>query len=154
MLEKADMLNRQNVTEDIDSKHRTMLTLWFGFISSIVMYLVISMVLPRPEGPQNKMLNIVLGAVSAFLIGISFAVKKSFFSRAEEKQDPRLVTTGFLLAAALCEAGALVGLLDLFAGRNKYYFVLIIFSFLGLLFHFPKRSHLQSAIYRLPDSRL
>ena len=146
------MLNSQNAPENIDSKYRSMLILWFGFLSSIIMYLVITLALPRPEGPQNKMLTIVFGAISAFLVGVSFAVKKSFFSQAEEKQEVRLVNTGFLLAAALCEAGALVGLLDLLVARNNYYFVLIIFSFVGLLFHFPKRSQLQLATYRVREN--
>jgi hypothetical protein len=144
------MPDKQKTSTSIDSQYRILLVLWFGFLSSIVMYLLVSLALFRLEGIENRSLNIFFSAGSAFLVVMSFAVKKSFLSRAEKEQQLSLVKSGFVLAAALCEAGAILGLLDLFVGRNQYYFVLIIFSFLGLLFHVPKRSHLESAIYRLP----
>ena len=146
------MPDNQKTSTSIDSQYRMMLVLWFGFLSSIVMYLLVSLALFRLEGIENRTLNIFFSAGSAFLVVVSFGVKKIFLSRAEAEQQVSLVKTGFVLAAALCEAGAILGLLDLFVARNQYYFVLIVFSFIGLLFHFPKRSHLQSAIYRLPGN--
>lgn len=146
------MSNNQNAGMNTDSQYLTLLMLWFGSLSSIVIFLVISLVIGKPEGDENNNLTIVFGALSAFLVVVSFAVKKSFLSRAEAEQRVRLVKTGLVLAAALCEAGAILGLLDLFIARGRYYFVLIAFSSVGLLLHFPKRSHLQSAIYRLPGN--
>jgi hypothetical protein len=146
------MPDNQNTSTSIDSQYRMMLVLWFGFLSSILMYLLVSLALFRLEGIENRTLNIFFSAGSAFLVVVSFAVKKSFLSRAEQEQKVSLVKTGFVLAAVLCEAAAILGLLDLFVGRNQYYFVLIIFSLVGLLFHVPKLSHLQSAIYRLPGN--
>jgi len=113
------MPDNQSTQESIDSQYRIMLVLWFGFLSSIAMYLLVSLALFRLEGIENRMLNIFFSAGSAFLVVVSFAVKKSFLSRAEEKQEVGLVKTGFLLSAALCEAAALLGLLDLFVARDE-----------------------------------
>jgi hypothetical protein len=124
-----------------------MLILWSGFISTIVIYFFLSVVLPGHEEPENRSLTILFSAVSVFLVVVSFAVKKNFFSRSVEAQQVRLVNTGFILAAALCETAALLGLLDLLLAKDRYYFVLIALAFVGLLLHFPRRSQLESASY-------
>jgi hypothetical protein len=146
------MSNNQNATTNIDSQYLPLLMLWFGSLSSIAIFLVISLVVGKPAGDENNLLTIVFGALSAFLVVVSFVVKKIFLSRAEAEQRVSLVKTGLVFATALCEAGAILGLLDLFIARGRYYFVIIAFSAVGLLLHFPKRSHLQSAIYRLPGN--
>ena len=141
--------NRSNTEVFVDAQFRTMLVLWFAFLMSIVMYLVISLVVAQAEQPANRLLTLVFSAVSAFLVVVSFAVKKRFLAQSVETQQIRLVNTGFILAAALCEAAALIGLLDLFISRDPYYVVLISISFLGLLLHFPRRSHLEAASFKI-----
>ena len=142
------MTNEAKGQANVDVQYRTMLILWFAFLSSIVMYFVISLVVPRPEEAENRMLTFVLSVMSAFLVVVSFVVKRTFLSRSVDEQQVRLVNTGFVLAAAFCEGAALVGLLDLFVARDRYYFILIAFSFLGMLFHFPQRSHLLAASFK------
>lgn len=137
-----------NRANNIEAQYRTMLILWFAFLMSIAMYFVISLVVPRPEEAENKMLTIVFSALSAFLVVVSFAVKKKFLNQAVEKQQIRLVNTAFILAAAFCEAAALIGLLDLFIARDRYYVVLIAISFVGLLLQFPRRSDLEAASFK------
>jgi hypothetical protein len=142
------MANIENYQAKVDAQYRTMLILWFAFLSTIVMYFVISLVVPRPQEAENRMLTLVLSAMSAFLVVVSFVVKRKFLSRSVEEQQIRLVNTGFVLAAAFCEGAALLGLLDLFVARDRYYFLLMVFSFVGMLFHFPKRSHLIAASFK------
>lgn len=142
------MSSNQNDQAKLDLQYRTMLILWFAFLSTIVIYLFLSIVIPRQEAPENRLLTIVFSAISAFLVVVSFAVKKKFLSRSVETQEVRLVNTGFVLAAALCEAAALLGLLDLLVAKDRYYFVLIALAFVGLLLHFPRRSFLESASYK------
>lgn len=142
------MENKENGQASVDAQYRTMLILWFGILSSIVMYFVLSLVIPRPEEEGNRILTLVLSATSAFLVVVSFAVKKKFLSRSVDEQQVRLVSTGFVLAAAFCEGAALLGLLDLFVARDRYYFILMAFSFVGMLFHFPRRSHLIDASFK------
>lgn len=145
-------MSSQNYSAQVDSKYRTLLIVWMGIASSIVVYFLISLVLPATGEPVNKSLNIVFSFASAFLAVVSFAVKKSFLSRAEAEQKIQLVSTGLLLAAALCDTGAIFGMLDLVMAHNRYYFVSIILCFVGLLFHFPRRSQFQAAVYRMPES--
>lgn len=121
---------------------------WFAFLSAIVIYFLLSLVLPKHEEATNRLLTIVLSAAGAFLVVVSFPVKKSFLSRSVEAQEVRLVNTGFILAAAFCEGAALLGLLDLLIARDRYYFVLIALAFVALLLHFPRRIHLESACYK------
>jgi hypothetical protein len=142
------MPNNHNAPANVESQYRTMMILWFAFLSSIVMYFVISLVIPATAEPSNKLLTILFSAIATFLVVVSFAVKKKFLSQAVDEQKIALVNKAFILAAALCEAAALVGLLDLFIARDRYYFALIAFSFLGLLLHVPKRTHLESANFK------
>src|SRR5687767_13698419 len=104
--------NSPNTEVNVDAQYRTMLILWFAFLMSIVMYFILSLVMARPEEAVSKMLTILLSAVSVFLVGVSFAVKKKFLAQAVERQQIRLVNTGFILAAAFCEAAGLIGLID------------------------------------------
>jgi hypothetical protein len=146
------MSSKQNTRMNLDSQYRMMWILWSAFISTIVIYFFLSVVLPAHEGTANRLLTILFSATSALLVVVSFAVKKSFLSRSVEAQQVRLVNTGFILAAAFCETAALLGLLDLLIARDRYYFVLIALAFVGLLLHFPRRSYLESASYRQPGT--
>jgi hypothetical protein len=147
-LEEGLMPNYQNAPVDVESQYRTMLILWLAFLSSIVMYFVISLVIPANAEPSNRLLPILFSVIAAFLVVFSFAVKKKLLSQAVDEQKIALVNKAFILAAAFCEAAALIGLLDLFIARDRYYFALIAFSFLGLLLHFPRRIHLESANFK------
>ncbi len=142
------MLSKQDKRVNGDGQYRTMLILWFAFLSTIVIYFFLSLVLPGHEGPENRLLAILFTATGTFLVVISFAVKKTVLSRSVESQAARPVSTAFILAAAFCEGAALLGLMGLLAARDRYYFVLIALAFIGLLLHFPRRSHLESASYR------
>ena len=135
-------------TTRLETQHRTLLILWVAFLSSIVMYFFLTFIMPREETDTNRILTIVFSAIAVFLTGVSFVVKKKFFSRAIDEQQPRLINTGFILAAAFCEAGALFGLVDFLVAHDRYYFLPIGVAFLGLLLHFPKRNDLEAASFK------
>jgi hypothetical protein len=148
-MEKNYMLpNKANEAAKVDAQYRAMLILWFAFLSSIVMYLIVALVIPRPEAAENRVLTILFSAVSAFLVIVSFALKKKYLSRSVDLQQIGLVNTAYIAAAAFCEAAALIGLLDFFLARDRYYFVLIAISFVGQLLHFPRRVHLEAASFK------
>lgn len=142
------MSSEQTGQMSVESQYRTLLIVWVACLSTIVIYFLLSLVLPDHEGGENRLLTILFSAGSAFLVVISFAVKKNFLSRSIETQQVRLVKTAFIVSAAFCEAAALLGLLDLLIAHDRYYFVLIALAFLGLLVHFPGRRHFESASYR------
>lgn len=141
--------NQQNLRSP-DQLYRAIFILWAALLMSVAFYFAFSLVIPRTAEPENQLVTIVLSAVSAFAVVVSFLVKKKYFARSVESQDVRLVRVGLVVAAALCEFGALLGLLDLFVAHGRYYFVLMGFSFLGLLLHFPKRSDVDAASFKTP----
>jgi hypothetical protein len=141
------MSTNQNGQAKLDSQYRTMLILWMAFLTMFVIYYFLPVAIGRYESP-DKLLLIIFNVMSPLLVVSSFFVKKNFLSRSVAAQDPRLVTTGIIAAAALCEAGALFGLLDSLVAHDLYYFILIGFALLGLVLHFPRRSHLEAASYK------
>ena len=138
-------------TEDdqtrLNSQYRTLLILWMAFLMMFVIYYFLPVFIARPQEPNNQLL-IVFNVMSPLLVVVSFFVKRNFLARSVAAHDPRLVTTGLIAAAALCEAGALFGLLDALVAHDRYYFILIGFAFVGLVLHFPKRSHLGAASFK------
>jgi hypothetical protein len=134
--------------QTVDAQHRNMLILWAAFLAAVVMYGFMTFVMEQEAQESNRMLTIVFSAISVFAVGVSFAVKKKFFARAIDEQQMRLVNTGFVLAAAFCEVGAIMGLLDFLVANDRYYFLLIGLAFIGLLLHFPRRSDLEAANFK------
>ena len=138
------MQNNQQLTPNFDAQYRTMLIVWFAILGSIVMYFVLATVVPV-EAESNRLLTIVLSAVSVFMTGASFAARKTFLSRSVELQQPKLVNTAYIAAAACCEAGGLIGLLDKFIAADRYYYLLIGIAFIGQVLNFPRRESLEAA---------
>lgn len=132
----------------LDLRYRTLLILWVGFLSMFLIYYFLPIVIQAQQQPENHLLRIVFNVISPLFVAISFFVKRNFFARSVEAQDVRLVNTGFIVAAAFCEAGALIGLLDFLVAHDRYYFLLIGFALFGLALHFPRRIHLQAASYK------
>ena len=138
------MTDIQDDQARLNSQYRTMLILWMAFLMMFVIYYFLPVFIAGHQEPINQLL-IVFNVMSPLLVVVSFFVKRRFLARSVAAQDVRLVTTGFIVAAALCEAGALFGLLDAVAAHDRYYFILIGFAMVGLVLHFPKRSHLAAA---------
>ncbi|MBA2528125.1 MAG: hypothetical protein H0V18_20435 [Pyrinomonadaceae bacterium] len=134
----------------VDARYRIMLVIWLALLSAVGIYFVVAQ-FEQPvevDSAQNKMLTVILSGSGTFMVGVSFAVKQRFLGQSVERQEIALVQTGFIVAIAMCEAGALLGLVDLKVTGNRYYFVVMIIGALGILFHFPRRDHLLAATYK------
>jgi len=134
----------------VNARYRTLLILWGAFISFVGIYFVISQVLAKPdsEAAPSRIMTFALTATGTFLTIVSFALKQKFLSRAEELQSPALVQTGHIIAFALCEGAALLGLFDYLATGNRYYYVILVIALIGMVLHFPRRDQLLAAVYR------
>lgn len=132
----------------VELQHRTMLILWLAFLMTIVMYMFLTFVIPQQQTASNRLLTVIFSAISMVAVGLSFVVKKKFFARAVEQQQTGLVTTGFIVAMALCEVAALLGLVDFMVAGDRYFYLLMAVSFIGLALHFPKRQDLEAANYK------
>ncbi len=118
---------------------------------SIASYFVFSLVVGRPKTAEfNATVSLVLlaGALSAVLI--SFPVKSKLLNRAIELQRVQLVQQAYIVAWAISEVAALLGLLDFFTTGDRYYYVLLLIAAVGQLLHAPRREHVISASGKTP----
>ena len=137
---------------DLNKRYQTLLILWFALLMSVVMYFFFVQIAAPPianaETPPNSSLIIGITALGAVLVLVSFVVKRKLLEQSVEKQDPGLVQKGMIVAVALCEVAALLGLLERFVFGNRDYYLLLSVAALGDLFHFPRRSQLEAASYK------
>ena len=139
----------QNQQHDIDVRMRTMRILWFAFIVSVGMYYVFTLFANRRPNPTpNNTLSLTFIAVSASMLLVSFLLKHKLLNRAIDQQQVGLVQQAYIVALALAEVPALLGMLDLFVTGNRYYYVLMIIAAGIQLLHFPRREHVESAAFR------
>ena len=130
-----------------------MRTLWIGMISSIVAYFVFTLFVGRSADHElNPTLTLILLGVAVAAVLISFPLKSKLLNRAVEQQQTPLVQQAYIVAWAVTEVGALLGLLDFFTTGDQYYFVLFIVAALGQLLHFPRREDILNATAKRPIS--
>lgn len=135
----------------IEQRFRTMRILWIAMVLSIVFYYLFSVFARQPAsvGP-NSTLSLTLVIVGLLMIPISMAIKKRVLHQAVERQRTSLVQQGYLVAWAVTEVGALLGLLDFYITGNRYYYVLFIIAGCGQLLHFPRKQHVIDAAFKSP----
>jgi len=143
-------MNAQPAQNDPQSKIelriRTMRTLWIALFISIALYYGLTFVWkPNPNATPNSMLFLVLVVVALSMTLISFVIKNRLISRAIELQQPQLVQQAYIVALALNEVAALLGLLYFFMTGDRYYPVLFLIGACGQLLHFPRREHVMNA---------
>jgi hypothetical protein len=141
---------------DLNKRFQTMLVLWFGLSMSMVMFFVFSLVVTSrivsdPNSPPSSLIMFALTGVGTFLVVISFAVKNKLLERSVEKQDMVLVQQALVIACALCEASALLGLIEYFLVGTREYYLLFLISAGGMALHFPRRTQLEAASYKSRD---
>lgn len=138
---------------NLDKRYQTLVVLWFALLMSIGMYFLFSvLVAPRvsnePRNPTRSLLIVALTALGTFLVIASFAVKRKLLERSVERQDVSLVQKGLVIACAMCEVSALLGLLEHFIIGNREYYLLFLIAAAGTAAHFPRRSQLEAASYK------
>ena len=137
---------------DLDKRYQTLVLLWFGLLMSVAMYFLVSLIAPaindQTGNQPNSILVIALMVVGFLVVILSFAVKNKLLSRSVEKQDVGLVQKSLVIACAMCEVSAVLGLMERFLIGYRYYYFLFLFSAVGIALHFPRRTQLQNASYR------
>ena len=137
-----------NQQESLDVRYRTLLTLWFALTVSIGMFFLLTVLAPVEDLTENKALSYALAAIGAVLVIASYFVKQKLLARSVNEQNIGLVQTGMATASALCEAAAMLGVVDHFITGNRYYYVPMIIAVIGSLLNFPRRAHLEAASYK------
>ena len=128
----------------IEMRHRTILILWFAIIMSVLMFLVLAQFTPA-SGTGDLQLSLILNGVGIVPLGMSFLLKQRILAQAVTQQRLELVQVAYVLAFALCEMAALLGMVDRFLNGSRYYYIGFLFAGLGLMLHFPRKQHLLDA---------
>jgi len=125
--------------------------LWIAMLLSVGFYFALTLFLHRSEPIRsNSALSLVLAVIALSAILSSFLLKSRLLGRAAEQQQVSLVQQAYILAWAVTEVAALMGLLDFFATNDRYYYVFFLIAALGQLVHFPQREQVTNALFKSP----
>lgn len=128
-----------------------MRTIWIAMFMSIGLYYALTLFVTRPEDAEpNSTLLLVLIAIALSTTLIAFPIKNKLINQAVEQQHVPLVQQGYIVAWALSEVPALLGLIDFFMAGNRYFYVLFFIAVFALVLHFPRREHVINASFKKP----
>jgi hypothetical protein len=140
---------------DLNKRYQTLLVLWFALLMSIALYFVVALIAVPDAEPDSvstarstSLLTFALAALGSLLVVLSFAVKRKLLERSVDTQDVALVQKALVIACAMCEVTALIGLLERLIIRNSDYYLLFIVAAIGTALHFPRREQLQAATFK------
>jgi hypothetical protein len=141
--------NQNDPQTNIEMRIRTMRTLWIGLIGSLGFYYVFTLFAERKESLEpNPSLSLTLICVGMVIVLVSFLIKSKLLSKAVEQRHVGMVQQAYVVTWAITEVPALLGLLDFFLAKDRYYYVLFIIAALGQLLHFPRREHVVNAAFK------
>ena len=140
--------------QSVEARHRVLLIMWGAFLASIVMYILVAHFV-RPAGTgdgdggdNNLVIIIVLIMAGVSMVAVSFIIKNSLLAQAVSRQRINSVQVAYIVAFALCESAALLGLFAVFVTTEAYSFLLFVIGAVGLLLHIPRRDHLLAASFK------
>jgi len=138
---------KQSNQTDLDARYRTMLILWFALLMNIGVFFAFSLMLGQEigAGAPNPLLTAVFTALGIVLVVLSFPVKWKLFKRSVESQDVQLVQKALVLACVMCEASALLGLMERFLVAGRGYYLLFFIAAIGTALHYPSREQVVTA---------
>ena len=88
-------------------------------------------------------------ALGAFLVLISFVVKRKLLERSVETQDVSLVQKAMVVACAYVRSQRTDwSYSNVLSSATRAYYLLFLLAAAGIALHFPKRSQLEAASYK------
>lgn len=128
-----------------------MLMLWIGMLGSIGGYYVLTLFMgPSEDITPNPTVSLTLIVIGLLTTLISFPIKNKLLTAAVDRQQVQLVQQAYIVAWAICEVAALLGLLDFLLTGHPHYYLLFIIGAGGQLLHFPRRENLVNAAFKSP----
>ena len=128
-----------------DTRYRGLVIIWGAVLLAIFMFIPIMILTStsEPNGGANRSLLTALAVLALGAFVLSFVMKSQFIKRAVADRRPDAITSGYIVAFALCELSAVMGFAThfVYGARESYYF--FVPAAFGLLLHFPRRAHLD-----------
>ena len=142
-------MQTENSQDNVELRIRTMRLIWFALLSSIGIYFALTRFVERRESLEpNNTLSLIFIALAAATALASFVIKSKLLGKAIDQQQPAQVQQAYVVAWALNEVGALLGVIDYFTTSSPYYYVLFLIAALGQLLHFPRGEHVINASFK------
>ena len=144
------MTNQPGGEHGPEARLRTMRILWAAFLMNVGLLALVTCFGAPDEGGVEGVPPLLYGLAAAALSAVvaSIALKASFFRRAAERREPARMQTGFIVALALCESAALLGMVGVFVTLCDYSYALFALGALGMLLHFPRRDEVFAPYYK------
>ncbi|HEX8068364.1 MAG TPA: hypothetical protein VF546_00330 [Pyrinomonadaceae bacterium] len=139
------MMNPQPKPANVTARTRGLMVLWGAQFVTIAILVALTRFIPiAPSAGEDALRFQLLDVLGGATFALSFVVKYLLLRRAVATQRPDAATTAYVLAFALCELTALLGLVNYFLTGRPIVLLFALAAF-GLLFHFPRRAHLEAA---------
>lgn len=137
---------------NLNKRYQTLVILWFAMIMNIVVFFMVAL-FAAPDAPTSSVSSVVmfvLAGLGTFMVVISFAVKRKLLERSVDNQDVTMVQKALVIACAMCEVAALLGLVGRFIKGGNDFYLLFLVALIGTALHFPRREQLEAASYKGP----
>ena len=143
---------------DPSGAQQTLIIIWFALLlSQFLFLLLVYFVRPellvidpsRPLLDRNAIVVILIAAASLTDLAISFVMRKKYLEQAVAEQNIGRVATAVIIGCALCESISLFGLVLAFAFNYPYFWLFSALGIFGTLLHFPRRSAIDAATFKL-----
>ena len=148
-----EAMQKQSAQGEVEKRYRILLIIWAAMLVNISLFALVGY-FARPEafagdeGGSSTVVLMVLMLMSVTTLALSFILKKALLARAESGQKLDSVQVAYVVAFALCESAAILGLVGLFATGNIYSYIMFIVGAIGIMMHMPRRDHLLAASYK------
>ncbi len=132
--------------EDLSAVYNSLVIVWAALAMSVVLYFVITKTVMHPPAEQNESLAWIFAAVGVAALAVSFVVKRLFLARAAAQRNSGLMRTAFVMAFALAEVPALMGMIAFVATGWEYSWVMFLVAAIGFGLHFPSRNTVDETL--------
>lgn len=132
--------------EDLPAVYNSLVIVWAALAMSVVLYFVITKTVLQPPAERNESLAWILAAMGIAALAASFVLKNLFLARAAAQRSAAVLRTAFLLAFALAEVPALMGMVAFLVTGWEYSWVMFVIAAIGFGLHFPRRDTVDETL--------
>jgi hypothetical protein len=142
-----ETISPQEMESRVAARYMTFLILWFAMLMSVTIFFVIAWIVTG-QGTPNPVMSYALLAAGFSIVAVSVVLKQQLVRKAIDNTDIAALQSAYIVAWALSESAALLGLLDRFTTASQTSWFLFAIGALGTLLHFPKKDHVRAALTR------
>src|SRR3954451_6443572 len=107
-----ELTNPQEIEVRVEARFRIFLILWGAILMSAGLLATVGVVVGT-KGTPNPTLTYILLFIGAMMIGLSTVMKRNMVRTAIDNNDANGLQVAHILALALCESVAVLGLINL-----------------------------------------